>query len=230
LVEASRGQLFSPGSALIQLCSNKQRLCERLAHSHVATPRGISFRTLPGDLDPSLFPAVLKPIDGAGSQHVRLINKLADLANIDLAAEAAWRLEQFQPGTPVSVSLLRGPRSLVALPPCSQNLSDDGRFTYHGGATPLPRPLADRATRLALAVAEILPAWRGYLGIDIVLGPAENGSEVVAIEVNPRLTTSYLGLRQACQQNLAEAMWRHALGEPIELSFRSDLIQFNATP
>ena len=52
---------------------------------------------------------------------------------------------------------------------------------------------------------------RGYVGVDMVLGDAGD----YAIEINPRLTTSYLGLRQLCQQNLAELILRLAQGETV---------------
>jgi predicted ATP-grasp superfamily ATP-dependent carboligase len=220
------GQLLSPSVECIRLCSDKQLTCDHLNRHGVATPRGISFSSPPQDVDPNLFPAVLKPIAGAGSQNVRLVDRPADLATIDFASESRWRLERFHPGLPVSASLLTRSSGVVLLPPCTQNLSADGRFSYLGGSTPLPRALAERAKCLALATAETLPDPCGYLGIDIVLGSAENGSEDVVIEVNPRLTTSYLGLRQACEQNLADAMWRQALGQHVGLTFRRAPIQF----
>lgn len=60
----------------------------------------------------------------------------------------------------------------------------------------------------------------------MVLGSAENGSKDVVIEINPRLTTSYLGLRKACEQNLAEVMLKWAAGEIIELTWRPQTIEF----
>ena len=52
-----------------------------------------------------------------------------------------------------------------------------------------------------------------------LLGPLEAlGDDGIdyAIEINPRLTTSYIGLRQLCNQNLADLMLRQALGDTIE--------------
>jgi hypothetical protein len=157
-----------------------------------------------------------------------LLTGPAEIRDCDLSAAASWRLERFHHGLPVSVSLLAGPHGFLPLQPCTQTLSNDGRFAYRGGTTPLPPRLAERAQRLALAAAHTLPPTRGYLGIDIVLGSAENGGEDVVIEINPRLTTSYLGLRQACEQNLAAAMWKWALGEAVSLTYRDQTIAFSA--
>jgi predicted ATP-grasp superfamily ATP-dependent carboligase len=189
-------------------------------------PRGVHFGNRSPPTIDALFPAVLKPLDGAGSTNVRLINTPDELLTVDLSVEANWRLEKHCPGVAASVSYLSGPHGALTLPACSQRLSDDGAFQYLGGVTPLPPPLAERARQLVSRVAAALPLTTGYIGIDIVLGPAENGSQDFVIEVNPRLTTSYLGLRQACQQNLADAMLRWATGERVELSFHQETISF----
>jgi predicted ATP-grasp superfamily ATP-dependent carboligase len=51
-----------------------------------------------------------------------------------------------------------------------------------------------------------LPTPLGYLGVDLVLGDDPSGADDRVIEINPRLTTSYVGLRAAALCNLAEAM------------------------
>jgi len=51
----------------------------------------------------------------------------------------------------------------------------------------------ERAIDAALRTCNALPGLRGYIGVDLVL----TESDAVVIEVNPRLTTSYLGLRSA---------------------------------
>ena len=48
-----------------------------------------------------------------------------------------------------------------------------------------------------------MPGLSGYVGVDVVLG---NDGRDWAIEINPRLTTSYVGLRALAGFNLAEAM------------------------
>ena len=63
-------------------------------------------------------------------------------------------------------------------------LSCDGRFTYRGGALPLPAPLANRATGLTCRAAETLRSPFGYLGMDLVLGDDPEGQEDVIIEIN----------------------------------------------
>src|SRR5439155_18033918 len=114
------------------------------------------------------------------------------------------------------------------MPACQQRLSHDGRFTYLGGQLPLSPALDARARRLALSAADALPQPRGYLGIDLVLGEAADGSGDRVIEINPRLTTSYVGLRATAATTLAAAMLAIAAGESADLRFGSEPVEFTA--
>jgi predicted ATP-grasp superfamily ATP-dependent carboligase len=167
----------------------------------------------------------MKPIDGCGSQNVRRLNSAEEL--VDIAA-GRWRIEEHVPGTPASVSVLCGPHRNWSIAACEQRLSDDGHFSYLGGKLPLAPGLDDRACRLARRAIEALPPTIGYLGVDLVLGKATDGSGDYVIEVNPRLTTSYVGLRAASRSNLAAAMLAAASGDEPVLSFRSEPVEFTA--
>jgi predicted ATP-grasp superfamily ATP-dependent carboligase len=114
------------------------------------------------------------------------------------------------------------------LPPCWQRLSDDGRFTYEGGAMIEVPELARRATALAAGALDAMPAALGFVGVDLVLGNDPDGGEDVVIEINPRLTTSYVGLRRAVKQNLAQAIVDVAEGREVELALRPNLVEFSA--
>jgi predicted ATP-grasp superfamily ATP-dependent carboligase len=128
-----------------------------------------------------------------------------------------------------SVAFLCGPREVLPLPPCRQCLSDDGRFAYLGGELPLPPSLARRAVELGRRCILSLPESRGYVGIDLTLGADESGEGDCVIEVNPRLTTSYIGLRTAAAEgvNLAAAMLEVAEGRPARLAFRGGCVRFS---
>jgi hypothetical protein len=139
------------------------------------------------------------------------------------------RLEEFCPGSAVSVACLAGPREVVALAPCRQRLSNDGRLAYLGGALPLDASLARRAARLAVRAIEALDRPLGYLGVDLALGDDRLGAGDVVIEINPRLTTSYVGLRALARENLAAATLAVAEGRQVVLSWHDGPIQFDAT-
>jgi predicted ATP-grasp superfamily ATP-dependent carboligase len=108
-----------------------------------------------------------------------------------------------------------------------QRLSNDGFFSYLGGSTPLDPDLAARARQVALAAVASLPDPHGYIGVDLVLGENSDGSGDCIIEINPRLTTSYIGLRASCRENLAAAMLAIAANRPAALSPRAEPVEFD---
>ena len=222
---AGAGLLNAPPD-FIALTANKHRTAERLRQAGVAAPAG---RLLAAD-DPKLpadfsYPGVLKPIDGAGSQHMLLVEGPGDEP-----PPHPWprRLESFHAGRAASAAFICGAVDRFPLPACWQRLSDDGRFTYLGGAIIREAALACRAVALAARALDALPAAYGYVGVDVVLGDASDGSEDVVIEVNPRLTTSYVGLRAAVEENLAQAILDAARGGAPALTLRHAEVQFSA--
>ncbi|HEX4415498.1 MAG TPA: ATP-grasp domain-containing protein [Lacipirellulaceae bacterium] len=225
-VIAAGGKLLSPSPEFIRIAADKQRTCESLRKAGVPVPEGRvleSDEPLPGDFP---YPAVLKPIDGAGSQDTYFVRDAHDAP-----PAYAWqrRLERFIPGMAASVGTLCGPAGNFGLMPCKQRISDDGRFRYLGGELPLPAGLAERAQTLGAKSIAALPATVGYVGIDLLLGREPEGSEDFVIEVNPRLTTSYVGLRAAARSNLAEAMLNVARGESAAIEYGDRPLEFDST-
>jgi predicted ATP-grasp superfamily ATP-dependent carboligase len=229
-VESRGGRRLGPSSDVVALAADKHRLAEHLRCHGIAAPRGIA---LEPDAPPPCdfaYPAVLKPRDGAGSDGVRLVESAVHGRAASDAREPGrqYRLEEFVSGLACSVATLCGPRRIEALVPCRQLLDREGSFAYRGGTLPLERNLARRATQLALRAIGSLPPPLGYLGVDLVLGDDPTGSADVVIEINPRLTTSYVGLRAACAGNLAAGMLDVAEGRRSTLSWDDVPIQFDS--
>lgn len=223
-VETVGGRLLSPPPKCIELAANKQRTAELLAANHVQTPRGFVLTRANREKLVGLGQRlVAKPIDGCGSSGVRSV---PDAMLATLPDNGSLRVEQFIAGIPVSVSVLCGPEGDVVLPACMQRLSQDGRFTYLGGSLVLERSLNARAQRLALAAVRVLQPRFGYLGMDLIIGSEHDGSQDFVIEVNPRLTTSYVGLRAATRCNLAGAMLAVCGGSSPQLEFDERPLEF----
>jgi tyramine---L-glutamate ligase len=227
-VEEAGGRLLGPSSEAVALTADKLRLGEQLLGHGVPTP---PCRLATPGLPPAGYPLVCKPRHGAGSQATFLVHSEAELtARLTEARGDGWSgeaiVQPFVPGQPTSVAFLLGPRQRLPLKPARQHLSADGRFRYQGGSLPLPLPLAGRAVRLAERAVAAVPGLRGYVGVDLVLG--EDGRDWV-IEINSRLTTSYVGLRELAQDNLAEVMLRVVAGEWIDpLRWREGEVHFVA--
>lgn len=202
-----------PSVETIRIVSDKLALAEHWWEHGVPTP--VTSERAPTPCE--LFPVVWKPRDGAGSTDTFLIRDRFELASA-LARRDPDRpmiLQEFVPGSPASVAFLCGPRGRVPLVPTFQRLSTDGRFKYEGGELPVPPQLADRAVKLARAAVAGVPGLLGYVGVDLVLGSEPDGSRDYAIEINPRLTTSYIGLRALADFNIAEVMLKIAGGEEV---------------
>ncbi|MEX2356714.1 MAG: ATP-grasp domain-containing protein, partial [Pirellulaceae bacterium] len=74
-------------------------------------------------------------------------------------------------------------------------------------------PAESRAAKqVAIRVGKILSPFKGYLGVDMILTSVgqrvREASRVEGwvVEINPRLTSSYIGLRQVVDCNLAAIM------------------------
>lgn len=223
-VASCRGRLLSPSVEFVKIAGDKQRTGEVLYDAGVPVPEAVVLD--PEDPLPAEFryPAVIKPVDGAGSQNTQVV-----ASSHDTPSPYAWRrrLEQYKPGMAASVAMICGPSGPLPLAPCKQRLSEDGRLRYRGGQLPLADGLAKRAVALAARAVAALPETSGYVGVDLVLGRDPKGTEDFVIEVNPRLTTSYVGLRAATETNLAEAMWRIAQGETVPIDFASQPLEFD---
>ncbi|MBP88923.1 MAG: hypothetical protein CMJ64_19780 [Planctomycetaceae bacterium] len=222
-VESVGGRLLGPEPSFVELGTYKDATLAHLAALGIRTPHGFQFRggdPVPGSLH---FPAVLKPLDGAGSQGINVIATRDAFPQVPCGT--FW-LEEFQPGAPVSISVFSGPKGRVFLPASQQLLSDDGTLGYLGGRLPIDEPLRSRAESLAVSVVDALPSFLGYVGIDVILGESEELDCV--IELNPRLTTSYVGLRHATQQNLAATVLELAEGASPELCFDLSPLEFSA--
>ncbi len=225
-VEAAGGRLLGPSSELVALATDKHALCEHLSRHDINVPRGVAldhFEPLPSDFH---YPAVLKPRDGAGSLGVERVESWS-VARRNGPSPA--RLEAFCPGQPASVAVLCGPEISVTLPPCFQSLGGESGFSYLGGSLPIPDELAARATDLAQRAVASLPRPLGYLGVDLVLGDEPSGAADVVIEINPRLTTSYIGLRGLFAGNLAVAMLAIASGQSPGLCWKPGPITFETS-
>jgi predicted ATP-grasp superfamily ATP-dependent carboligase len=204
--ESHGATLLGSRADAIRRASDKSRLPALLARAGVPHPET---RVVSSDEDARGvaavlgLPMVLKPAQGAGAAGVSLVRRRREIGPAVAAARraaAGGRLlaQRYVPGAAASVSLLADGRRTAVLAVNGQSLGSPA-FAYRGGVTPLRHPLADRASMNARRACEAIPGLRGYVGIDVVLSEGD----AVVIEVNPRLTTAYLGVRAVTDENVA---------------------------
>jgi len=214
---ASGGKVAASGREFLETASSKQATVLQLAAAGVPVPAGRLVAA--GEPLPTGFhlPAVQKAVDGVGCDSFAVLAGQPAPVAID-----PRRVEAFVPGVPVGVSCLCGPRGVTVLPPVLQHFSASQGFS--GGSVPVPPPLSRRAEELARRAIAALSRpgrtgdpslWQaaGWIGVDLILGAAGDGRGDRVLEVNPRLTTSFVGLSQLSQSSLLAATLAATGGE-----------------
>ena len=188
----------------IRLSSSKTRTRERLATHGIPTPQAW-VPGLPATAQAGRW--VLKPDDGAGSEHTRVFADFAAAraalasacapdgsgdAHPDAGITPRWTLEAWVEGEAMSLSLLcaAGRVEVLSINRQRINFAPDGQLGYAGvdtGVEPVTPALHDLAERCTAAV----PGLAGFVGLDLVRQP---DGQLCVIEINPRLTCAYAGL------------------------------------
>jgi predicted ATP-grasp superfamily ATP-dependent carboligase len=201
-------------AAAIRLASSKTRTRAQLASRGLPVPRAWT----PGQ--PAPGPAagagigaedtrrwVLKPDDGAGSEHTRVFpcfdaaraafdtacaNAGAAQGSRATSAEPRWTLEAWVEGEALSLSLLCAAGRAEVLSVNRQRLTftADGQLSYAGVDTAVEPP-SPALQALADRIVSAVPGLAGFVGIDLVREP---DGRLCIIEINPRLTCAYAGL------------------------------------
>lgn len=185
----------------IELCGDKLRLANHLQSNNLPTIP-TSLLDLTSIPDNSAWPQVLKPRDGAGSNLTFLVNNRTEYEQAaqsfrQAGSENKCISQPFVQGYHLSIGVnisLDGSR-VECMRVGEQKLSSDGRFQYLGGSIPakISSPECDAIERVVRNACRAIPGLAGYIGFDLLL---PNRGDPLIVEINPRLTTSYVGYRQ----------------------------------
>jgi tyramine---L-glutamate ligase len=192
-----RPVLNSSGDALA-IARSKHATAAHLARAGVPVAATARLGEIPPASDHGW---VVKPDDGAGAVDTHFLP--------DRAALARWQehhrardivVQAYLPGAPLSLSLLMQDGACWLLSCNVQHVRcAGGVFSYRGSTVGGAEARRPALQTLAARVAAALPGLWGYVGVDVVDAP--EGSAV--IEINPRLTTSYVGLAESLGLNPA---------------------------
>jgi predicted ATP-grasp superfamily ATP-dependent carboligase len=224
-VESSGGTSLNCGIAAIKRVSNKMTIYEALERRGVKVPETVlldihkktrDIRRLIKDVE---YPLVFKPLDGVSCSGLSLVkNKNSIAAAVKKLTQESlsnyFIAQKLIKGTGASVSIISTGekglsitlnKQLVTLAP------PDEESRYSGGIVPFNHSLEEKALKIAQQVVESIKGLKGYVGVDMVLD--RDGPTVM--EVNPRLTTSYIGLRKVADFNPAQAIIDSVLGRKL---------------
>ncbi len=193
------------GSMNAAVCANKQRTAAILARHEIAVPP-----------DAGGGRRVVKPIMGCGAQGVRLTDEEPG------AGEFA---QGYLEGETLSVSLVGSrvtgnvceyysgtPPLLLAVNRQEIVVDGDGSFRYLGGETPVHPDREEEIVSTAIRAMNVL-GCQGYAGIDIIAG-----DHIYVVDVNPRPTTSLVGITEVMEEEIADILVAASHGEaPAEV-------------
>lgn len=218
-VERQGKLLIGTGSRAVRETTDKYNTYQALIKHRIPTPGTVPISgagNIPLQCADLGYPFVLKPPDGAGCDGVFLIRSPEDLERAaGQIRDPAYLAQEFVAGTPASVSLIGNGREFTPLSLNAQHIKNSFKMEYLGGLVPLRHPLQDLALDTSRRACSAIRGLKGYIGVDMVL----TDREAVVIEINPRLTTSYLGLTRAGGRNVAELILRACVRGEAPLPF-----------
>lgn len=182
----------------VRLATSKRATAERLRQAGIAAvPTFAATEEVP----PLPGRWVVKPDDGAGCEDTVVLPDRQSA--LDRLAEAPDRLvaQPWIEGPALSLSLLCA-EGFARLLCCNRQRVRiaGGRLALEGITVNAVPDVGGELAALAGRIAAAIPDLWGYVGVDLVA----TASGPVVLEINPRLTTSYCGLRPALQVNAAE--------------------------
>lgn len=195
-VERQGRRLLGSDAATVALTASKAATTDRLRAAGIAAvPSLHSAEALPRT--PGRW--VTKPDDGAGAEDTLVHADWRSAQETMHRASPGMIVQPWVEGEAWSLSLLcdGGRATLLS---CNRQ-----RIVEHHGALALAgidvnailgdcTAEADLGTRIAAAI----PGLRGYIGVDFI----RSSAGPVVLEINPRLTTSFCGLRRARRLNV----------------------------
>jgi len=247
MLRAAGVDVLAPGPETLRLAADKFLTARFLAQAGIAHPATfdkLDRRCRERLRDHEYF--VLKPRDGCGSTDIRVVESLEQAERCMGAGDL---LQAFCPGRGASILTIASSNSQVAthharatLPAVWQNLHsvqrlendqadgvserNHGVFEYTGGSGPLDAESQRRVEALTARVLQALPGHlAGFIGIDVILG--DDANHDVVIEINPRLTTSYVGMRHMVKENLTRRLF-NPTPQAVAISVPSDSVRWTS--
>ena len=185
-------QHFNSDSQSIKICADKLQCEQHLRAAGLAVVQSLSAV----EIKQAVGTHIIKPRSGVGSEGLEII-PAEDLAarSIDLDETLVQPLLR---GQHASMYLLcwRGAARILS---CNEQCFSHGISPRLQACRVNSESISIALEELASAIAKALPGLSGYVGVDYI----ETEQGPVLIEINPRLTSSYVGLSAAIKQNVA---------------------------
>jgi len=188
------------GSMNAAVCANKQRTAAILSRNGIDVPPAAGEGR-----------RVVKPVMGCGALGVRLTEEEPGEGEFAQAYVDGEALSVSLVGSRVTGNVCEfysgAPPLLLAINRQEIAVSDDGLFHYMGGETPVHPEREDEIVEAAIRTMNVL-GCQGYAGIDLIAG-----DQVYVLDVNPRPTTSLVGIAAVMKEEIADILLRASYGD-----------------
>jgi len=201
MAESLGKSILGCSSSAIKVAANKWDTYQLLKAFDISTPITFKYTNFPRGQS---GPWVAKLIDGVACENSRYFDSEDELIGWMQDKQDSHIIQQYQLGTAASFSMLCYSGKAVMLS-CNQQKMDlqDGQFRYAGSVVNGMLEHLNAFQELATKIVTALPGLAGFVGVDLIAHHDGDAWRYAVLEINPRLTTSYVGLHQACGLNPA---------------------------
>ncbi len=246
LAEDKDKKLLSIGSNFIQETASKFKTYEIFKTLSLNTPKtglipsdsnGLNIKILKQKFENFKKPIILKPEEGVGAESIFFIEDKDKLGEFIIQLNSAkenfidrsYIIQEYVSGQDLSVSLI-GRQSIsqkVSNKPLSicinaqllklSGISEPSQ--YFGGYSPVENIPIKYLDHLVSNLSRY--NIEGYFGVDFISRASETGGfDLTFIEINPRLTTSYLGIRNIIEDNIFDYIYHSKFGEVVDFNIK----------
>lgn len=189
-VEENTVNLGCPSDS-VRLCADKLECTRALEKEKIPVPETIGSGSYRGDY-------VIKPRFGCASEGIHKSS-----AGI---LKKGFIATKFIKGEHLSASIITG-KTQLELTVNRQLITINDKISYDGGIVPYRCNRNDDIFEVAKNAVKAL-GCKGYAGVDIVLGDMP-----YVVDVNPRPTTSIIGISRVMKEEISDMMIRARFGE-----------------
>tara|TARA_R110002095_G_scaffold152237_4_gene132214 strand:- start:230291 stop:231283 length:993 start_codon:yes stop_codon:yes gene_type:complete len=213
----SGAHVVGPDLHTIQLTADKWRLFEFLNERSLPTIPTLLLKD-EQTVSEASFPCLIKHRFGAGGLGLQSLAGAEDWRQRRADYEeqrSDFIMQPFLTGRALSTVVLADSHRSEIFPIGEQQISWKSDFEYQGGVMPakVEPEVIHSIHELISRVCDLLPGLVGYVGFDILL-PDTDPMKPLIVEINPRMTTSYVGYRHLTPDNLAERIVKGNTGFP----------------
>lgn len=194
----------------VQIVSDKYQTYQQLKQHNIQTPSTYLYANWPQSQGAWLA----KPIDGAGCADTAVFENPHHLDAWMQTRKQSHIIQPFIEGIPASFSMLCKAGKAYLLTCNRQKIRfNDAELEYQGSVVNELIEYRDAFQHVAEKIAEAFSGLVGYVGVDLIV----TGDDIYVLEINPRLTTSYVAMHQACGVNPARMLLDLFYNEAFEL-------------